>query len=92
MSEYIEIETEVSDDVNVMYFHTNLQLSEEAMEEYDSVGAMEEGSPIAQALSVIQGIARLQISENDMTICRDPAAPWHAIVGDVSAVLRDFFL
>ncbi len=92
MSEYIEIETEESDDGNVMHFYTNLKLAEEGVETYDSVTAMEEGSAIAQALSVIEGILYLRIEEGEMSITRDAMTPWHAIVGDVSAILKDFFL
>jgi hypothetical protein len=92
MSEYIEIETELSDDGAEMYFTTNLTLAEGAAEQYDSSAAMEEGSPVAQALAVIEGIAWLQIEGSDMTIIREPDAPWHVIVADVSAALKDFFL
>ena len=92
MSEYIEIETEISDDDDVMYFYTNLKLTEEGVETYDSVEAMEEGSPIAQALSVVEGIIHLGMEDSEMSITREQGAAWHAIVSDVSAVLKDFFL
>ncbi len=92
MSEYIEIETEFSVDGDEMYFYTNLKLTERGVEQYDSVAAMEEGSPVAQALALLDGIARLQIDGSDMTLTRDPDFPWHVIVADVSAALKDFFL
>ena len=92
MSEYIEIETELSDDGDEMFFFTNLTLAEGGVEQYDSPAVMEEGSPVAQALAVIEGIARLQIEGREMTITREPDAPWHVIVADVSAALKDFFL
>lgn len=92
MSEYIEIETELSDNGEEMLFYTNLTLAESEAEQYDSPAAMEEGSPVAQALAVIEGIARLQIDGSEMAIIREPSAPWHAIVADVSAALKDFFL
>jgi hypothetical protein len=92
MSEYIEIETELSDDGEEMYFYTNLKLAEGEVEQYDSPAAMEEGSPVAQALALLEGIAELQIDGGDMTLTRDPDVPWHIIVADVSAALKDFFL
>ena len=92
MSEYIEIETELSDDGQTMYFYTNLQLTEAGAEEYESPAAMEEGSPVAQALSVVSGVAYLCLDGNDMVVRREPEAPWHIIVADTSAVLKDFFL
>ena len=92
MSEYIEIETELSDDGQEMYFYTNLTLAEGEAEQYDSPAAMEEGSPVAQALALLAGIARLQIEGSEMIITREPDAPWHVIVADVSAALKDFFL
>ena len=92
MSEYIEIETEMSDDGSQMFFYTNLNLTEGAAEIYDSVSDMEEGSPVAQALAVVAGIKRLEIDGRDLTIIRDPDFAWHIIVADISAALKDFFL
>ena len=56
------------------------------------LAAMEEGSPVAQALSVIEGIKALRIEDQDLHITRDPDAEWYSIVADVTAVLKDFFL
>ncbi|MCP5095224.1 MAG: hypothetical protein GY943_06705 [Chloroflexi bacterium] len=92
MSEYIEIETELEDDGTEMHFYTNLKLSDEKEEYYASIAEMEEGSPVVQAMAVIDGIAALTIDGGDMTIVRSPDVEWYAIVGDVSAVLKDFFL
>ena len=92
MSEYIEIETELSDDGEEMYISTNLTLAEDEAEVYESAAAMEEGSPVAQALAMIEGIVQLRLEGGDMVITRDPDAPWHAMVADISAALKDFFL
>lgn len=92
MSEYIEIETEMSDDGTRMYFFTNVTLTHQEVEAYDSQLAMEEGSPVAQALSVIDGIGHLRIEERELVVTRVPEADWHVIVDDVSAALKDFFL
>ncbi|MFQ5421675.1 MAG: NifU N-terminal domain-containing protein [Anaerolineae bacterium] len=92
MSEYIEIQTELSDDGRTMSFYTNLTLSEGEVETYDSPAAMEEGSPVAQAFAVVDGIAQLRLEGSDMHITRAADAPWHSIVADVTAALKDFFL
>jgi hypothetical protein len=92
MSEYIQIETHISEDGSRMFISTNLTLSEEGIETYATQEAMEEGSPIAQALSMVEGIAWLWIEANELTIARNPAASWHTIEADVAAVLKDFFL
>jgi len=92
MSEYIEIETEMGEDDTKMNVYTNLALSEQGVEQYNSLTEMEEGSPVAQALSVIDGIMSLQLNGGEMLITRHPDAEWHAIIADVSAALKDFFL
>ncbi len=92
MSEYIEIETAGSDDRTSVTFFTNLRLSSGSLESYDSLEEMEEGSPLAQSLAVIPGLSRLRIAGQELTIWREPGAEWYALVEDVTAVLKDFFL
>lgn len=72
MSEYIEIETELSDDETTMQLYTNLPLAEEGVETYTSLEEMEEGSPVAQALSVVEGIETLLIDGRNLTLTRSP--------------------
>ena len=92
MSEYIEIEPETSDDGTEIHFLTNLLLVEGGEEFYDSAAALEEGSPVAQALAPVFGIAQLRMSGNDLFIIPHPDTDWHAIIADVTAALKDFFL
>jgi hypothetical protein len=92
MSEYIEIETELSDDGRILTVYTNLRLNEGEVEQYDSIEAAEEGTPVAQALAVIEGMHMLQIEGSNLTVQRDPDTPWHIIISDISAALKDFFL
>jgi len=92
MSEYIEIETEASDDGKRIIIYTNLRLAEGDVEYYNSRESLEEGSPVAQALAMIDGIARLCIEDSDLIITREPDVEWHTIVDNVSAALKDFFL
>lgn len=92
MSEYIEIDTEISEDETEMYIYTNLPLAENETERYTSPAAMEEGSPVAQALAVIEGIETLEINGRNLTLTRSPDADWYAIAADISAALKEFFL
>lgn len=92
MSEYIEIETEETDNLDQLQIHTNLRLSDDEVEFYDSPAGMEEGSPVAQVLAYIEGIEQLKLANGTMTITRDPDTPWHIIVAEVSAVIKEFFL
>ena len=92
MSEYMEIESEMTDNPAVMHIHTNLPLAVGNVEIYHSLEEMEEGSAVAQALSFIDGIERLKIDQHQLTVTRDPEVPWHIIVSEVTAVLKDFFL
>jgi len=92
MSEYIEIETETGDD-GMILFHTNLPLTAEGREEiYESPEALDEGSPVAQALSVVSGIAALTMNGGELAVAATADADWHTIVADVTAALKDFFL
>ena len=91
MSEYIEIETEIGDNGR-LYISTNLPLSDGEAETYDSHTAMAEGSPVAQALSVIEGILCLHIHHKEMVVDSDPEIGLHVIVAEITAVLKDFFL
>lgn len=92
MSEYIEIETEMAGDPDVMLFQTNLRLIDRATEEYESPVMMAEGSALAQALAQVEGVVRLRIEENDLTVTRNPGVPWHLIIAEINAALKDFFL
>lgn len=94
MSEYIEIDTEVDeDDLNLIHFFTNLPLTSEGEEEsYASVEGMLEGSAVAQALAGVEGIVTLTITESDMSILKEDDVDEYAIIADVSAVIKDFFL
>jgi hypothetical protein len=91
MSEYMEIEEEETEDINVMIFHTNLPLAD-GVETYDSLDSMEQGSPVANALAVIEGIASAELEDTMLTVRRQDFYDWYAIAADVSAVLKDFFL
>ena len=92
MSEYIEVETTFTDDPDVTVISTNLTLAEHGEEIYHSIEDMEEGSAVAQALALVEGIVSLRIGEKRLKIRRDATINWHNIVSDVNSVLKDFFL
>ena len=95
MSEYMEIEPEVDEDNPLkIVFYTNLPLSPAGSEpeQYDSYEALEEGSALAQALILVEGIETLMIEGDEMTITRTADTAEHALIADVSAVIKDFFL
>lgn len=94
MSEYIEIESLTGPDPDQVTLTTNVNLTpaSQAPERYTTPEEMEEGSPLAQTLSYIEGIRELQISGQTVTVTRDPGAEWHVIIADISAAVRDFFL
>lgn len=92
MSEYIEIETELSDDNSQLSVYTNLRLNEGEIEYYYSTEEMEEGSPVAQTLALIEGISTLQIQGGDLVVSRKSDTAWYVIISEISAALKDFFL
>jgi hypothetical protein len=92
MSEYIEISTEDGDDNDALYIITNLNLTDGEVEEYDSFGAMELGSPVAQALAAVGGLSFIRLDGSDIYLRRESDADWYGIVEDITAVLKDFFL
>jgi hypothetical protein len=92
MSEYIKIDAELDDD-GAIRFHTNLALTAENGDEcYASAAEMEEGTPVAQALSAVEGIETLHMSGSRLVITFRPDADWRVIIADVKAALWEFFL
>ena len=92
MSEYIEIDAELDDD-GAIVFATNLSLTAEGRaEQYASAAALEEGSPVAQALSLVPGIASLTMRGGQIILTPAPDADFHSLVADVTAALKEFFL
>ena len=95
MSEYMEFEVALDeDDPATIYLTTNLQLTAEGQtEEYDTPEAMLIGTAVAQALgAAVPGLRQLTITPHTLTLVRDWDTAEHALVADVSAVLKDFFL
>jgi len=92
MSEYIEFEVEMMDDPAVMTITTNLTLVEDEVEYYPSSADMAEGSAVAQVIAYVDGIQQLKIERNSLTVWRYPDVPWHYIVNDITAAVKEFFL
>ena len=93
MTEYIDLQPEPGDDPDVMILVTNLDLTPGGEAEvYQSPDEGEEGSPLAQALFAVPGLAGLRLDGEELTITREPDVEWHDLIEDVSDALRDFFL
>lgn len=74
-------------------FTTNLDLTPDGgPEDYASTAEGDEGSPLAQALFAVPGLAALRLDGPDLIARRDPGVPWSVLVEDLSYALRDFFL
>ncbi len=93
MSEYIHIESEPTGDADVVRLVTNLTLVTGGEPEvYASVEEGEEGSPLAQALFAVPGLAALRVEGSDLLVRRAPGVEWHNLIEDISDALREFFL
>ena len=92
MSEYIEIEVEETETSDTILIETNITLAHDGVEVYESAEEMEEGSPLAQALSIVYGIQRIEIAPHTLTITRTDDVEWYTIIEDVRAAIVDFFL
>jgi len=93
MPEQITIESEPTDDPDVMWVTTNLSLTTSSeVEDYASPEEGEEGSPVAQALFMAEGLEALRLEGREMLVRRAPGVEWHDLLGDLEAALVDFFL
>ena len=93
MSEYVSFEFEMSADPLVAEVFINQPLTAGATERYADYAAGDEGSPLAQLLfNAVAGIAALTITPDTLRIEREPTAEWEALLDDLRAALRDFFL
>lgn len=93
MSEYVTVEVEFGDDPNSADLYVNQTLTLADEESYASAQAGDEGSPLAQMLfAAVDGILALRIMPDCLTIRRDPAIPWEAIIDEVRDALRDWYL
>ena len=93
MSEYVTVETEPTDDPDVLEIITNQTLTRAGREVYGSFEAGDEGSPIAQMLfDGVPGIQALTITDNTLFVTRASDFTWEEIVDEVRDALRDFFL
>ena len=93
MSEYVTVETQPTDNPDILEIITNQRIALEGDEVYDSFEAGDEGSPIAQMLfNGVRGLQALTISGGTLLVTRDPDVPWEEMVDEIRDALRDFFL
>ena len=93
MSEYVTVEVEYSEDPNVADLYVNQTLTDVAEEKYMNPQEGDSGSPIAQLLfGAVDGIEKLIIESDRLSIKRAPGYPWEAIIDETRDALRDWFL
>lgn len=93
MSEYVTIEVEYTNNSAVADLFINQVLTRDEQETYASPDEGEVGSPIAQMLfTAVDGIEKLVITEDCLTITRDETVPWESIIDEVRDALRDWYL
>lgn len=93
MSEYVTVEVEYAQNRQVADLFINQVLTHQDEEVYHSPDEGEIGSPIAQMLFTgVDGIKKLVITEDCLTITRDESVPWESIIDDVRDALRDWYL
>ena len=93
MSEYITFDFAHSDDPLIAEARLNQPLTDGQTERYADFAAGDEGSPLAQLLfNAVPGIAALEIQPDTLRIQRHPDSEWEALLDDLRAALRDFFL
>jgi len=92
MSEYISIDIEYSDDPDVVRLVTNLRLAQSGAESYPDHDAGDIGSPLAQTLFSIDGLAALEIDEHSLAVRRSPDTEWFALIDEITEALKDFYL
>ncbi|PJF35391.1 MAG: hypothetical protein CUN49_10810 [Candidatus Thermofonsia Clade 1 bacterium] len=92
MSEYISLDPEYGLDPDLVILHTNLELAPYGPERYANRAEGEEGSPLAQFLFQIEGLAALEIDGKRLIVRREPEAEWHALLDEIAAALKEFFL
>ncbi len=92
MSEYLSLTPEETDTPDTWRLVTNLRLTDGPAETYLTPEALAAGSPLAQALAVIPGIARLRIEGDTVWVTRQPDYEWYLIIEDMTAAIKAFFL
>ncbi len=92
MSEYITVTVENTDDADRVRLVTNLNLAPDGPESYANRAEGDEGSPLAQTLFALEGLAALDIEGGTLIVRRDPGTEWPPLIDDITEALKDFFL
>ncbi len=93
MSEYVTVETQPTDNPDMLEIITNQRIALDGDEVYENFEAGDDGTPVAQMLfNGVRGIQALTISGGTLLVTRDPDVSWEEIVDEVRDALRDFFL
>jgi len=93
VSEYFRVETERTENPDVLEIITSETLTQGEEEVYENPQAGNVGSTLAQTLfHGVDGIKALTIADDTLIVTRQPGVVWEILVDEVRDVLRDFFL
>lgn len=90
MAEPVDVIAEPTPNPNSVKFTLNRPVSEGKSQSYMNP-EQAEASPLAKALFEIPGVKSVFMLNNFITVSRDPAVEWEAIIGRVEETIRDHF-
>lgn len=90
MTEPVDVIAEPTPNPNSVKFTLNRPVSEGKSQSYMNP-EQAEASPLAKALFEIPGVKSVFMLNNFITVSRDPAVEWEAIIGRVEETIRDHF-
>jgi len=90
MADPVDVMVEPTPNPNSMKFTLNRAVSEGKGLSFMNA-EQAEASPLARRLFEIPGVKSIFMLNNFITVGRDPAVDWSAIVGEVEAAIRDHY-
>jgi hypothetical protein len=89
MSE-VNVRVQPTPNPNSLLFHVDRSVTEERMRQFNSLDDAA-GAPLAKALFEIQGVASIFFMPNSITVSKNPASDWDAIVPAAEDAIRSHF-
>ena len=90
MSEPIKISGELTPDPDVCHFHIGRNIVEDVALIFQSA-ADSKGSPLIDKLFAIEGIQRILVSGETITITKNLPAPWPHLAADIAKAIKESF-
>ncbi len=82
--------TNQTSDAHTLAFTVDRDILDRGSQTYESA-SMAAFSPLASALFGVAGVARVELSRNQITITKDPSLDWKTVLPDLEAMLRSYF-